>query len=291
MLPAFRQRLCIAAAILIGGLCWLLVSESLSPEDASTGITLSDARVGALAAAVLVVLAGLPALGLGTLAAAMANPLAGPFVVGTALMMPVWRGGAGYGWLWRSEPPASYVWLAMEMVWWLLFYLMLMGASRAVRLPLRRRLPRLTAPAHQELSLLRGGARASTWLALAVSTVVSGLLSYVLIQGVDVGQVLLSLVLAFAIGGLVAQATVPDAGGLGVVLSPLVVGVIGYVLVSLGDADTPDQMRALVYAREVSGFAWTLPIHYASAGVAGACLGVGIGQGWDLARSHAAAEE
>ena len=287
MLPSLKQRLVIFVAVLIGGLLWLTVGSAVMPPSGDTGITLLDARSGLIAAVLLVILAGIPAGLLGTFVAAIANPLAGVFVFATCLWMLAAYGGDSSAFLWRVGVPGGYVWLIIEMLIWAGMYAALLTAMSRSRLLLRRRVPKLISPAYQTRSLTRQALRPSTAVACLVTTIVAALLCRLMVRDTDAGQILGSLAMAFALAAALGHAIVPGASAIGVLLSPVALAIVGYGYVIMGYG-SQDELLAAWYTESLPGLAWVLPIHYASAGVAGCTLGIGAAQGLEAARAHSA---
>ncbi len=286
MLPIFRQRLLIAAAVLVGGLCWLAASGPLRADDGSTGLSLVAGRSGWPIALAAVLLAGLPAMIGAALSSALGHPLTGLFVASAALMVPAASGGPINGFLWRAELPGAYAGLAFETLLWLVVLVGLMALISRCRVPVRQFLSGLATDEHYgDQTRLRGpGPRAL--LAGLITAAAGALLCNILLQSSDTGQVVGALVIGFAVAALVTQLILPQRNPTAMVAAPLIVaaGAYLYVLVSYTHGD--EVLRAW-HVGELPGLALALPIHYASAGVAGACMGIGIGQAVDRARDAA----
>ncbi|MEX0885427.1 MAG: hypothetical protein WD009_03210 [Phycisphaeraceae bacterium] len=259
----FHQRVLVLLLALVAGLIWSLAAGPLEAVDAAPGISLFSARVGFVGGVAVLLLAGLPALGLAWLAGAMTRSLrSAAFVLGTALAFPAGHGGSMDGWFWRASLPGSYILLMLEII------LLFAGIVVATMLIAR------TASGRDRLSAGRAPAGAQA-AGVAICVVVAALLASVLIQSREVSQVLVGLGLAFAVGAGVAQSVVPAARTLPLLLAPLVLGLVAYIysLVSFPDHDG---LLAAVYTSAIWGPALALPIHYASAGLAGCALGLGI---------------
>ena len=289
MLPAFKQRLLITAAAIAGGLVWVLAAGPLGPADASSGLSLFDAQIGVLPALLVLVLAGLPALALAMGVSATGHPLAGIFTAATGLTCLAGAGGPIRGFVWRHTLPGGYGWLLGETVLWAGLLLAWIALTHRLRPILRPRLGWLATPAHwgDDLSLTLPDGRAL--LAGLVSMVAAGALATLLLQSQDTGQVIGSLILAFAVGGMVAHLLVAQPNPLAILLSPLALGFVayGYVLLS-PDLGSRDAVLAAWYGRALWGPALALPIYYASAGVCGCTVGLGIAQSIHQARVQAA---
>lgn len=280
----------IAAAAVVGGLVWLGAAEPLSAADGSAGLSLLDARVGVLAGGLVLLALGLPALVMGLGVSATGHPLSGVFSVSVGLLFLAGAGGSAEGYLRRHALPAGYGWLLVEALLWAGLVLGLLAAVHRLRPGLRRRLARLATPKqkHWGDEIRLGPPDGRAMLAGVVAAAAGGVGCVVLVQSEATGQVIGSLVLSFTLAGLLAQMLVGPANPVGVLLSPLAVavGAYGYVLVGAGYG-SEDALLAAWYARELPGPALVLPIFYASAGVAGAAMGIGLGQAVHAAREHA----
>ncbi len=284
MFPPARQRVVVIVSVVIGALAWSLCADALSAADGSPGLTLIDTRAGALVGTLMLMLAGIPALLGGLVSSATGTVLSGLFVVGAALAVLGAQGGGMEHWA-RGETMTlggRYTAMAVEMVLW--------GAGiGAVTWVFGRLQPVVrewlipgytseaaapSAPAPDPASpLLAVGAG-------AVCALVAGIAAFMLIRSPDTGQVFWSLLLAFLFGGLAARMAVPGCSPLPIVVSPAVVGVAAYLWVALSIGDDRDAFLAALFSTEqnmlaLPGIALALPIHYASAGVVGATLGIG----------------
>ena len=281
MLPRLRQRLLIAFAVALGGVSWLLVIAPLLPGDGSTGLSLLDARAGLITAVVLLLVAGLPVFILGLIASALSHPLAGVFAVTAALMVLAAAGGKIDGFLQRTELPAGYGWLVLETAIWLVGLALLLFLIHRLRPALRERLGLLPTPDDADLGTRLGLPKSEALLAGLICAGVGGGLGYILIRSTDGGQVIGSLLLAFTIGGLVAQLVMRQANPVPILVSPLAVAiaVYGYIFLMPTYATTDNVLEAW-FSQSLPGLALALPIHYVSAAVAGCTLGVGVAQGF-----------
>ncbi len=294
MLPRLSLRILIAAGVVLGGLCWLWALPAVAPADASTGITLFDAVAGWPTALGMLLLCGLPAIALGLAAGVMGNPLAGPFVTGFGLMILAGQGGSSRGFLWRADLPGSYVTLIGEMLIWSVALVAFMGLIGICRRATHRRYPNLTPvslvePEPIRWRRLRGLDALAGVVAAAIGVVLCGLL----IQSASTGQVLGSLVLGFGLAALLAQLIVPHHNPLPILLAPAIAAIFGYTRVLLTpELVDPAAVQAAWYTGGLSGLAVGLPMQYASAGVVGVTLGIGLGRSLDHARAaHAQATE
>lgn len=115
---------------------------------------------------------------------------------------------------------------------------------------------------------------------------VAGVVGLLLIRDTDTGQVLAGLVVAFMIGGIVAQTVFPQHNPIGVIASPLIVAVVAYVMaMQMDGAQIHERWIGLATSfTPPAGLAMALPIHYMSAGLAGACMGVGVARAFEQAK-------
>lgn len=288
MFPAFRQRLLIAAAMVVGGLVWLMAAGPLGAADASVGLSLFDARAGVLPGLVVLIAAGLPALTMGLIVAATGHPLAGVFTVATGLTFLAGAGGSIEGYLWRHTLPAGYGWLLAEAGLWAVMLAAMLGAIRRLRPGLRARLGALATDAHWGEQTKLGLPDGRALLAGGICLLVGALICVPLLQSEATAQVIGSLLLAFTVGGLIAHTVVPQSNPVPILLSPLVLAAAAYAHVAfLADFQSHEQVIATWYRGELWGPALALPIFYASAGVTGCALGIGLGQAINEAREQA----
>lgn len=288
MLPAFRQRLLIAAAAIAGGLVWLLAVDALSAADASSGISLFDARIGVLPGLLLLALAALPAVALGLIVSSTGHPLGGVFTVATGLLFLAGAGGSIQGYLWRHGLPEQYGWLIAESLLWAGLVLALLAMIRRLRPGVRERLDRLATDHHWGDELVIAVPDGRALLAGGISLLGAAAMATLLLQGEQTGQVIGALLLAFLIGALLAQIVVPQPNPTAILLSPLVLAAIAYGRVLFDPTlTTRDDVLRAWYAGALWGPALALPIFYASAGVVGCTLGIGMGQSIHRAREQA----
>lgn len=283
MLPPVRQRLVVIVAVVIGALVWSLTANALRAADGMPGLTLVDARVGVLVAGLLFVVAGIPALLGGLITSATGTVLSGVFVVAAALGVLAAHGGGMEHWAGTRTMALSvrYTALAGEMVMWGVgvgLVTLVFGRFQSL---VRRWLISGAVDETEPAGIFPAvGTRWKSVAAGAVSVAVAGGLAAMLIRSPDTGQIFWSLVVAFLIGGLAARMAVPGCHPWAIMVSPAVVGVIGYLWAALAFADNRDSFLTALFAMEQSlldmpGIALALPIHYASAGVVGVTLGIG----------------
>ena len=290
MLPSLRQRLILAVAIALGATVLVLVAADLRVADGSRCLTLTSARVGPALAALIIVVAAVPALIGGLIAAGTGNPLSGVFAIGASFCVLAGTGGSIDEWFIREGAtlPADYGWLIVEVVGWeAALAVMLVLISRA-RPPLRRRLAALGSNDHLDSEIAPRRMTGKSAAAAALCAVIGGVLSIFIVRSTDSGQVIWSLILAFLVGSLAAHLIVPEGDCWAILLSPGLVAVVTYtwLLVSF---DHEGRFLAAWYsvgrtATSVPGPALALPIHYASAALVGCTLGLGWAQGLNASR-------
>jgi len=297
----------LAVTLLVGALIWGWATAGAMPVGGYSGLSLWAAGAGV----VMLALAGLPAVAGGVLLAERGNVLGGPFVVSGALLGVALVGGGMDGWFWRQASaerlPGAYTALAAETLVWL----------GVVLLPLvvaRWRAGGKTTddePAGDEMSeggstpgvggrLVPVGAPgagipgAGAWLGAVIAAAAAGVLIMLMLRTTDPMQVAGTLLASFAIGAMVARTFLPGADELPVLVSPAVVAVAAYLYVAWsGQYGSTAATLAAWYSKIIPdptgpaalpGVALALPVAYASAGVLGCTVGIGIAQGFARAR-------
>ncbi len=286
MLPPLKHRLVIGIVLVIGALCWLFARGPLTAVDGSTGLSLMDARAGMFAALMIVIVAGIPALIAGLIAASTGNPLSGAFTISFALLPLAALGGSIDGYLRRVELPGGYKALAVEAVIWLV---LLAAAFMFIDMAQRKVRPNLSKLAVKH----HLGERTRMWvpdvkalLAGLVTAVVGGVLCSFLIKTTDGGQVNCSLLLGFGVAAMIAQMSVAQNNPIVILVSPLLVA-LGAYLFMLGSYSNADAFLDDLYTGGLLKLAMALPIQYASSGVVGCALGVGLAETMDQVRHMA----
>jgi len=134
------------------------------------------------------------------------------------------------------------------------------------------------------------GARASlapAFLGGIVTTAVGAGLLTLLQQSPDTGQVIGAMLVAFTAAALLAHQLYPTRARLPMLLSPLCVAVATYAWMALSNASADQVLLRYftVYSKVAPSavmplppLALALPVFYASAGVAGVCIGIGWSQ-------------
>lgn len=300
MLPTITQRLMMVAAIVLGTLCWLPVLPWLRAADGSSGLSLIDSRAGVLLACVALLVAGLPALLSGLYVSSSGNPLSGVFTVAVSLMILAGHGGSMNGLIWRQQERAAsdrsggsiFMQLEMEMVLWALAWCLMMFLTRRYRDRIRDSLVprRLRTPFPRvmtEEDTPRFVLQVRPIMAGALCGVLSWLLCRLLIQTPDNGQVIGSVMLAFLLAGLTARLILPTGNVVFLLLSPLGVGFVSYAYAAvLHGSVSADELVLRWQAGQMVGPLVVLPIHWASAGLIGVSVGIGMAQAIDRVRTE-----
>lgn len=300
MLPTITQRLLMLAATILSTLCLLPVLPYLTSPDGSPGLSLLDARVGVVWACGLILLAGLPALLLGLYVSSAGNPLSGVFTIGFALMVLAANGGSMTGLIWRqAERPRGapsggsiFMQLEVEMVLWALAWCLMMFLLRRYRQRIRDFLIPRTLKTNfssqmpiEEDDTPRFVLHVRPGMAGLLCAALAFVLCKVLMQTPTSGQVIGAILLSFAIAGLSARLILPTGNVVYLLLSPLLVGFATYALGAVlhGSASADDLI--LRWQRgEISGPMFAMPIHWASAGLIGVSIGIGMAQAIDRVR-------
>ncbi|MEZ6192731.1 MAG: hypothetical protein R3C45_15765 [Phycisphaerales bacterium] len=283
MLPPLKHRLVIGITLVIGGLCWLLALSSLRAVDGSTGLSLMDARVGTASAVLIVVIAGLPACIAGLLSASTGNPLTGAFTVAGALIPLTTIGGSITGYFQRAALPGVFKPLAVESVIWLVYMAVVLVVIDRLRKRVRPCLSGLAVRQHLGTGTGLTLPNVNALLAGLVATAGGAFVCNLLLQSPDGGQVNCGLVIGFAVSALVAQTALPQHNPVVILLSPMVVAIGAYLWVG-SSYTTPDALLADIYSGDLPKLALALPMQYASSGVAGCAIGVGLAQTMEHAR-------
>ncbi len=277
MLPTIRQRVVIVTAMIIGAAAWLSVTSILIAPDGSDGVSLMSARVGVVAAVLIVAVVGVFALGFGLIASVMGNPLSGVFAVSGGLGVLACKTGAIDGWMRRSVLPDDYSDLMVEVLIWQAGVVIMLSAIQWLRSPMRAIWPALAYEDHLGVDIHLRFPQAQAWAAGAVCAVCGSGMGCLLIRDANVGQVVGSLVMSFGVGGLVAGLIFPQVNPVGILFSPAMVAIGAYAYARLGFQNA-DELLQVWYGQQLPGIVLVLPIHYASAGVAGCAVGVGLAQ-------------
>ncbi len=248
----------------------------------------------------MILLAGLPALVMGLAISSFGNPLSGLFAVGIGLCSLAVAGGEMDEWVRRSTAslPGDYFKLVLETLVWFAAVIAFLTIALKVRPAIRKSVPKLSDEHHCGRHMRLFQFDKSSWTAGGVTALIGGVLAFLLLRNAESGQVVGGLILAFMIaafvGMLVAgslfgephprkgsdkidRMVAPPRNPVPIMLAPAAVAIIGYLLTFVAFSDQND-LLASWHTGGVVGIARALPIHYASAGVIGCCLGVGWAQ-------------
>ena len=255
----------------------------MSAADGLGGFGLLSAEGGVWWAVLVIVITGLPAVLAGAGLLAAGNPLTAPLAValagaltlgGTSLLGAAQRADAEGG------LPSLYSRLGLELVGWMVLWAFALAGMQLVGRWLGPRVPARLRSEHlgEGVSLL--GVDGPSLGAGVLTGVVGGGLSWVLIASHDPWQAMGGLILGFAVGGLVGHSVLPRRRFGAALASPGMVGVVIYLRTGwLYPPPTgADALLEAVYTQQLPGLAMALPVHYATAGVVGVCLGLGAGQ-------------
>jgi hypothetical protein len=181
--------------------------------------------------------------------------------------------------------PGAYGGLIVEMLMWHAALAATLAAIQFARSPLRSRVPALAFDDHLGLDTAMAVPRTQSLLAGLLCAAAATLCGSLLLQSTDSAQVVLGLMLAFAIGGMVGHMVFPQTNPVGILFSPALVAIAAYAFVLLRFNASQGKLLAgwldpgLGTWQRVPHLARALPIHYASAAVAGAALGIGWAEG------------
>ena len=282
MFPPLRNRLLVIAGILLGSWVWCFAATALVPGDGSGAPALWWAEGGPAMAVVKLLLFGLPIIGISLVASSTGNPLSGLFALATGLWIVAAQGATIEGWFHRTDAslPGDYFKLAIEVViWCAAMLLFLIGAIR-LRKPMRAKLPMVIDEDRGGDDMTIGIPDRATWVASLSTAVISAVLCFFLVRTADKGQVIGALMVSFMIGSLMGDILCAflfqkhPSNVAWVVIAPTLVGLGAYIQTAIGYGQG-DAFRSAVFNGGVSGLSLVLPIYYASAAIAGCCLGAG----------------
>ncbi len=277
MFPRIRHRLVIALTALAGAFVWLLIAGALKPADGLGGISLLWSHTGVAQALMLVALAGLPSLVMGLVISAMGNPMSGLFVVCAGLSALALWGGPIDGWMTRAHLPGDYQWLMLESLIWQAGVVVMLMSIQRLRSPMRAWYPALAYDDHLGVDVHLHHPHLQAWIGGAIASVCGFALGWFLIRSSDPAQVVVSLLAAFAAGGVAAGLIYPQASPVGVLFSPTFVALAAYAY-AMASFQTDADMLGAWYQQNLPGVTLVLPIYYTSAGTAGCTLGLGLAQ-------------
>lgn len=289
MFPSLRHRLFIFAAVALAAAAWFLAWPGLVAADRSSGLTLLFSGSGGWMSLGLTLLVSLPVLAIAAVVAAGGHPLSGVFAAGGSLLFLAGTGGSIDGWLYHLQSPADYRLLAVEMVLWQIWAFALLLVIVRSRRWLQRTIP-LLHPHQDDLHATPDVVTLPTAASIGsgvVCAAVAAVVGMVLIRSSDAGQVMGSLIVAFAAGGAAGQLAFPaHRQALAMLCTPAVVAIGAYLYVSMNYGSQEEILRAWFnqttpdagLMNRLPGLALALPIFYTAAGLTGVTLGIGLGQ-------------
>lgn len=278
-------------AIVAGALGWLAIKLPLTAAEGSSGLSLMDARSGIVVGCLLLLAAGLPALIGAIYVSAAGNPLSGIFTTGFALLILAGQGGSMTGLIRRQDLGGGvFVQLQIELGLWALAWCVLMFLVRRYRWWVREKLVphRLQTPFSRKLTE-EDTPRFVLHVAPIVAGLICGTLGWVgckyMITTPQTGQVIGALLVVFTLSAFAAREFVPTGNVVFLVLSPVAVALAGYLhMAVVHGAVSPAELNGLWQTGRITGAAMALPIHYASAGMVGVAMGIGLAQAIDRVR-------
>lgn len=300
MLPSQTQRVLMLLAVVIGVPMWWWAVEVLQPADGLGGWVLRDASGGVAGGLGIVLLAALPAVLAGGIVAAAGNPIAGVLCVALSTVVG-WWGTAFDGVAVRAVDAGGggtlYLSLGLELLAWFGLLGAMLLALQWMHLAWRGKLSHRLTSRHLggkvDLRYVEGKSVTAGLITMGVGFA----LSLALVRSTDPGQVVGGLVLGFALAALVGHAVSPNERPGVVLAAPLGVGAVGYawagwkVAAAAGSGTgsagelhggafpgAGEALLRLLYEGALPGPALALPMHYATAGVVGCVIGIGIGQ-------------
>lgn len=117
-------------------------------------------------------------------------------------------------------------------------------------------------------------------LGLLTASAMAAWVGFYLIRSTQTGQVMWSLILAFAVGTAATAMIFPGRSSLLLFLSPAVVAMISYATMMMRFDSSHAVLHAwyaLSHYNELpGGLGFVLPIHFASAGMVGCCIGLSV---------------
>ena len=306
MFPNMKQRVGVVAMVVIGGLLYRHGVDAMRVAGGAEGASLlaADSPISAFGQLLSVTLA---VVIMGSIVSALGNPLAGVFAAATALVVPAIVGGPIDEWL-RSAAGASDYWtLAIEAGVWAVIITAVAKVIVTTAERLQARLPEIwfdevadEGDHNDESGLgwdvvtmvaksvkMRPAVMQST-LAAASATIIGLLPTAILMQTSAVNQAGWSIFVSFIIAGVLAHQLFPSRNPIGILISPLLTAMIWYIYAAVTQDGSTSMLSSYFTDHFVNG-ATALPIFYASAGVAGAAMGIGWSQA--LIKAHLAEQK
>ena len=293
MLPSQTQRILMLLAVVATLPGWWWATKQLQPADGLAGWAVSNlfTRESPAPVAIAALAAALAGAALaGALVAAAGNPLAGVCCGLVSAAVCAW--GVGFlGVAQRAGLPVGsagvYVRLALEIGACFLVLTTGLAWLQWAGPRLRPRLPARLRSQHVGTALELWKVDGKSVAAGLVTAAVGAVLSVGLLRSTNPGQVVGGLFVAFTIASIVGHAVSPGHKPWAVLMAPGLVGLAGYGWSwwNLRHRE-PTALLADLYAGALpgAGLGIALPIHYATAGVIGCTLGLGIGLVVDKAK-------
>ena len=120
---------------------------------------------------------------------------------------------------------------------------------------------------------------------MAVSAVIASLFGVFVIRSAEVGQVVWPLLIGFTTSTIIAHQFFPRSHPLALLLTPAITGAIWHAYAAITWSGGGSELLLLAYfENRIAGPALGLPIHFASAGITGAAIGLGWSHA--LIRNH-----
>ncbi|MBI1368155.1 MAG: hypothetical protein GC162_05820 [Planctomycetes bacterium] len=317
MFPQIQQRVAIAVALVAGTLIYAGAQPAAQAADGSAGLTLLYAASPTTAVATMAMM-GLCVVILAGLAGATGSPLAGPFVIGAALVLPAAHAGSIDEWLRNVESSAAYWSLAGESIVWAVLMFAGVWICQSIAGAVGPMLPawmkstpgkaadveRSAATMHDPAAQDGGSSELGLWtvveqvsertklsketaqwlLATISAAVIGGVLCWVLVPTTAVWQCIWGIGFAWIFAGVGAHQMFPTARVSGILISPMIAAFVWYIWAAVSGGSST-QMLSAYFSGDFVNAAKALPSFYASAGVAGAAIGIGWSQ--VLIRTHA----
>lgn len=274
MLPILWQRVVLTLAIVAAGL--LFFHAAGDGSGVAIWSLLADGPT--VTALVRYGVATIAAILIAGVASALTNPMGGTFVLGAGLCFAAVRGGSIDPWLRGIESTWAYWTLAAEALLWLIWIAVLALATWWIGERLRTLMPAKNQPARpidHSTGSLRLPLRFHSAGALGTSVVIGMLLTPLLQVNALPGQAIAVLVIVFVIASMTGYFLFPAAHPLALLASPIVTGGLWHTFIALSGISRHTILQQYFQTPiQFYHVGLIAPIYFASAGVAGAALGV-----------------
>jgi len=330
MFPHIKQRVMIIVTIVVCGFVYLQGADVARAADGSDGCTLAMAAAPGEAFLWFLALS-VPAVLLGTVASLLGNRYGGAFAVSIALIFPAIKGGDVQAWMLNAESSTAFFGLALDAVMWGAIVLTTLLAIDRLAGLIRHHLgwaeqpdlpgasgPMTTAEMDLHVFAVRNfpGIGGLVRIAIAIRhtvtrqtglsddaarVVLSGVASTLLglmfaslfLQSYETMQVVWGLFLAFLLAVMLTTVMFPTDRPAGMLISPVAASLLVAVVLGL-TGGTGVEIKSAFIEDRLWNAALGLPVYYASAGLAGAVLGIGWGRQliamFDPAEEHSQGE-